>query len=551
MPGQRMNILVVSSQPARLAGYRSMLHGIPESLLCASTAAGALGLLEQNEVALILIDVSLADMHGFDLAARVHKDPRWHNAAILFVSETYLADQDRIRGYQSGGLDFILIPTAPELLCATVRLFLGLYRRARDLEVLNNTLEEHIAERRADLEEQAEQVRELSGELRLRLDESKERIELMDLASEAIIVRRLDGTVRYWNSGAATMYGWTASEAVGARLHDMLQTEFPIPFDQIQSTLGQGERWEGNLIQKTKDGREIVVACRKSLKREEKKGDAVLEICRDVTSQLQGEEALRRADKLAAMGKMAGIVAHEINNPLGAILNIVYLLGRHPSLDDEARHYVAMAEKELLRVAHITRQTLAFYRDSSRASRTSVPSLLDEVLSLESHQLSQKGIFVERRYRIDAVVAAIPGELKQVFLNLIKNAIESMPQGGHLVLHVHPSSSSTGASPDSVRISIMDNGAGITRHDARRLFEPFFSTKSAKGTGLGLWISKGIIQKYEGRIAFRSVNVGGRSQTCFSVVLPLASDVASTTHLSEIEASSLPDPIQSVAPLAS
>ena len=173
----------------------------------------------------------------------------------------------------------------------------------------------------------------------------RERAELMELASEAIIVRDLKGTVRFWNAGATALYGWTPEEAVGRDLHELLQTVFPVPREEIEFTLAQGMRWEGNLIQVTKDGREIVTACRKSFQRNGNNLGAILEICRDITAQLQAEEALRRSDKLAAMGRMAGIVAHEINNPLGAITNVFYLLRDHPSLDAEARNYARLAEQ--------------------------------------------------------------------------------------------------------------------------------------------------------------------------------------------------------------
>lgn len=520
MVKRQVNILVVDGGRTNLLGYHKILDALGERLICASSGAESLKLLAKNDVALVLTNVDLPDMSGLDLAARIRRIPQFHSIAILFVSEATLTDRDRIRGYRSGGMDFIRSPIIPELLRTKVSLFADLFRKTRELERLNNALEERVTERTVELEARAAQVRDLNDELTLRLDELKERAELMELASEAIIVRRLDGTIRFWNSGAAAMYGWTAAEARGRRLHEMLQTEFPLPFDEIQIRLGRGERWEGNLIQRAKDGHEMVVACRKSLKRDPKEGDVVLEICRDITSQLQAEEALRRSEKLAAMGKMAGIVAHEINNPLGAIMNLFYLLERHPSLDDKARHYAAMAEQELLRVAHITRQTLAFYRDSSHSSRVSIPNLLDDILALESHQIAKKSISVVKRYRTDLAVEAVAGELKQVFLNLINNAVEAMPDGGELRLHVFRTSSGQCAHPNCVRVSILDTGAGITPEDAKHLFQPFFSTKSTKGTGLGLWISRGIVQKYEGRIAFRSVSVGGPARTCFSVLLP-------------------------------
>ncbi len=242
-------------------------------------------------------------------------------------------------------------------------------------------------------------------------------------------------------------------------------------------------------------------------------------VTQEITTQLLAEDALRRSEKVAAMGRMAGIVAHEINNPLGSITNLFYLLRDHPSLDEEARKYARMAEAELSRVTHITKQTLGFYRESANIIPVSIAALLDEVLEFQSRQIQMNQITVVRRYRSDGVVHGFPGELKQVFLNLVSNAIEAMPEGGCLRLHVGESSGGP-QQPGGVRISISDSGTGIRPEDAQMLFEPFFSTKSTKGTGLGLWISQGIIQKYEGTISFRSARLPGGNVTCFSVFIP-------------------------------
>jgi signal transduction histidine kinase len=219
---------------------------------------------------------------------------------------------------------------------------------------------------------------------------------------------------------------------------------------------------------------------------------------------------------------MAGIVAHEINNPLGSITNVFYLLREHPSLDEEARNYARMAEEELSRVTHITKQTLGFYRESAQPIPVSIASLLDDILEFQSRQLEKCNITIERQYSSDGGVQGFPGELKQVFLNLICNAIESMPDGGRLRIGVRDCSGAH-IPPAGVRVSISDTGAGIRSEDAKRLFEPFFSTKSTKGTGLGLWISKGIIQKYDGTIRFRSTRLSAGNVTCFSVLIPTSS----------------------------
>jgi signal transduction histidine kinase len=234
---------------------------------------------------------------------------------------------------------------------------------------------------------------------------------------------------------------------------------------------------------------------------------------------LQAEEALRKSEKLAAMGRVAGIIAHEINNPLDTLRNAFYLLRDHPSLDDNAREYTRIAEEELSRVAHITRQTLSFYRESKEAVPVLISEILDDILMLQMRLLERNGIVLEKQFRSDGLVFGLPGELKQVFLNLIGNAIQAMPEGGRLRVQVSEAVDKR-QQRGGVRVLITDTGSGIRPEDSKQLFEPFFTTKSIKGTGLGLWISKGIVEKYQGVIRFRSIRLLRGNITVFSVFIP-------------------------------
>ena len=179
-----------------------------------------------------------------------------------------------------------------------------------------------------------------------------------------------------------------------------------------------------------------------------------------------------------------------------------------------------MAEEELLRVAHITRQTLSFYRESQQAVIISVARLLDDVLELQSPASCVSTESLSTRNTLQKGPSwGSHLNLSQVFLNLVGNAIQAMPEGGRLRVRV-ANSNGNGSRRFGVCVSVCDTGGGIKPEDAKRLFEPFFTTKSTKGTGLGLWISKGIVQKYEGVIRFRSLRTNGRNTTCFSVFLP-------------------------------
>jgi PAS domain S-box-containing protein len=496
---KKVNILMVDDQPAKLLSYEAILAPLREKLLRAGSAREALDLLLKHEVAVVLVDVNMPDINGFDLADLIRQHPRFQTTPIIFLSAIHLTDMDRLKGYEHGAVDYVSVPVIPELLRAKVRVFTELYRKTRELEFLNRDLEARVTERTRQLQRNAD---------------------LLELATEAVIVRNWAGEIEFWNSGAETVYGWKREEVMGKMLHEVLQTRFPTPPGDVAAELTGSGRWEGNLTQVTRDGREITVACRKVLSDHIAGWPlAVLEIGRDITGQLQTEEALRRSERLVAMGRMAGIIAHEINNPLEAIINAFFLLRDHPSLDDQARRYAEIADQELSRVARITSKTLGFYKEPQHSIPVRIVSVIDEVLELQERTLQTANVNLERDYRTEAEVSAFPAELKQVFLNLIGNAIQAMPGGGRLRIRVREGRDGNNRRP-GLHISLCDTGSGIRPEHARRLFEPFFSTKSEKGTGLGLWISKGIVTKYEGTIRFRSLRLRGGSVTCFSVFLP-------------------------------
>ena len=509
MPEDRVNILMVDDQPAKLLSYEVILAELGENLIKATTATEALNILLKTDIAVVLMDVSMPDLDGFELADVIRQHPRFQKTAIIFISGVHLTDSDKIQGYRSGAVDYISVPVVPDVLRAKIGVFVDLHRKTRLLERLNNNLERLVTERTEELRQREEQYRV--------------RAELLDLATEAISVRDVSGAVQFWNSGAEAMYGWTREEMLGQDMHSLLHTIFPLPRAEIEGSLREQKSWQGNLAQRTRAGAEIVVACRKTMNDE---GNAILEVNRDITSQIQAEEALRETEKLAAMGRVAGIIAHEINNPLAAITNTLYLVRNHPSLDDTARHFADMAEQELQRVSHITRQTLSFYRESKQPISVNIAELLDDVLELQARALSNARIQLRKRYLRSPVVQGFPVELRQVFLNLVGNAVQAMPAGGTLGITLREATDWSNQRRGTV-ISILDSGVGINPEDAKRLFQPFFSTKSTKGTGLGLWISKGIVQKYDGSLSCRSIRTVNGCSTCFRVFLPVTGAASS------------------------
>jgi len=252
----------------------------------------------------------------------------------------------------------------------------------------------------------------------------------------------------------------------------------------------------------------------------------------DTSERKRAEEALRRTEKLAATGRLAASIAHEINNPLEAVTNLLFLLRNFCKLEEPALNYVAMAEHEVRRVAEITQQTLRFYRQSTLPARTSMGELLDSVLSLYSVRLSTLGIEVERDYDPAMDLFCFAGEVRQVIANLVGNAIDATAGGGRLMIRARRSRNWKAPDQEGVRLTVADTGAGMEAGVRERIFEAFFTTKDVTGTGLGLWVSHEIIVKHHGlvHVRTRTAAKGGPSGTVFQIFFPDDQDLTAAVH---------------------
>ena len=248
--------------------------------------------------------------------------------------------------------------------------------------------------------------------------------------------------------------------------------------------------------------------------REREQAEAALareqQLLRERTS---AEEALIRSEKFAATGRLAASIAHEINNPLASITNLVYLLDSS-DLSAEARSYIRILAREVDRISRIAKQTLGFYRDTGRPVTIPVARLLDDLVDIYQQRLQEKNIVLNKKYSSSAEIEAYRDEVHQVFANLLLNACDAVAQGGTIDLVIEDDA-------DKVRVLVIDNGEGIKPENHDKVFQPFFSTKHEKGVGLGLWVSQGIIQKHGGTIGFSSVSSDGSGRrTTFTVTLP-------------------------------
>jgi len=223
--------------------------------------------------------------------------------------------------------------------------------------------------------------------------------------------------------------------------------------------------------------------------------------------------ALIRSEQLALAGRFAGAVMHEVNNPLEALGNLIFLAGQEPGNSAMVKQYLSMAEEQLTHVQDIARRTLSFYRPNASAGEVDLVYLLDSALHMQRPQLLTKSIEVCRDDPGTAPMQANAGELLQVFTNLIANSVEALPEQG--TLHVRVSRSKS-----HIHILIADNGRGIPAEQRKRLFEPFATSEKEKGTGLGLWMSKTLVERHRGQIRHRSNTTPGRTGTAFRISLP-------------------------------
>jgi PAS domain S-box-containing protein len=239
----------------------------------------------------------------------------------------------------------------------------------------------------------------------------------------------------------------------------------------------------------------------------------------DVTQVRLQDEALRRSEKLAAVGQLASSIAHEINNPLESITNLLYLIRQSETMED-VQHYTMLAQSELARVTEITLQTLRFNRQQSKPTEADMAELLRTVMTLYTGRIMVRGIDADMTLMASPRVLALEGEIRQVVNNLMRNALDAMSAGARLLVRLHPQQNwRSGAK--GVRFTIADTGEGIRPEIRAHLFEPFQTTKEMTGTGLGLWVSKGIVEKHGGYIRMRTRRGRGHG-TVFTVWLPVS-----------------------------
>jgi len=346
---------------------------------------------------------------------------------------------------------------------------------------------------------------------------------------DAVIATDEQGTVIFINPVAEDLTGIRLPQAQG----QPIQKVFPIFNEQTRNPvdnpvakvleLGRVMGLANHTILQHADGHMVPIEDSAApIYDDQRKLRGVVMVFRDVTAEKQAQDVMRKAEKLAAAGRLAATVAHEINNPLEAVCNLVYIARNTPGLPQEAVGYLNVAEQELDRVSHITRQTLGFYRDSSEPGPVQLRGVIESVMKLYENKVRSKSIAVELELAECPPVHGMHGELKQLVANLVSNAADAVAPGGKIQVSIAPASQEP---EKGVEIKVADDGPGVPAENRARIFEPFFTTKEDVGTGLGLWVCKEIAERHRGNVQLSLSKDGGLGGAVFTVFLPYAAQL--------------------------
>src|SRR5438477_5048032 len=371
-----------------------------------------------------------------------------------------------------------------------------------------------LARQRSRAETQADKVRQ-------------ELAAIVTSSEDAIISFTVDGFVTSWNRGAEALYGYSAAEIIGRPLSVLVPSDRIGELEQNLDRLNREERvgsYETERVHKSGTRLQVLLSV-SPIRNEKGELSGASAIARDISQRKRTEEALRRNERLATAGRLTAAIAHEIRNPLEALINLVYLARRDAAGRDE---YLRLAEQEIGRLDSIAQQALGFVREATSPEPLDAGKILEEVLQLYLRKLQSKRVVVDRHLGENLEIRGYPGELRQLISNLILNAMDAMQEGGRLRLRVARTHEYSGEQRSGVRITVADTGNGIKPVDLPHIFEPFYTTKKDSGTGLGLWLAYGTVQKHGGWMRVASRTSPGNSGTVFAVFLPESPGMANS-----------------------
>jgi PAS domain S-box-containing protein len=544
---EQVNILLVDDQPAKLMSYEVVLESLGENLITARSAREALEQLLKNDIAVLLVDVCMPELDGFELVTMIREHPRFQKTAIIFISAVMASEPERLRGYEVGAVDFVQVPIVPDLLRAKVKIFVDLYRKTRQLERLNEELESRVRERTAALAQTADQLRESEMRRNAALAAGRMGSWDWDIASGN----------HQWDEGQYAIFGVHPDESPpgSALIAELVHPDDRRPLRaKIFRALRRGMPFNAEFRITRRDGerRWCVVHGAASLDGAGKPV-RVSGVTQDITLKKQAEaavaqlneeleqrveertrerqealEQLFEAQKVDTIGQLTGGVAHDFNNLLMAILSSLEVLRKRLADDAGALRLADNAIEGAKRGAALTQRLLAFAR--RQELKPEVVDIATLVASMTDLIDRACGPAIQIRQDLPPHLPPVRIDRNQfelALLNLVVNARDAMPTGGTITLAGFSDGmrASDGSPVRQVAIRIIDEGLGMDRETLARAAEPFFTTKGVgKGTGLGLSMVQGFAVQSGGRLTIEStLGVG----TTIEMRLPAAEDIGS------------------------
>lgn len=447
---------------------------------------------------LVLTDVMMPGLDGFGVLDAIRTDATLSDTPVILVSAR-AGEESRVEGFHASASDYLVKPfTARELLA-----------RIGSQLAMSRIRKEHVV--------------------------ASERLAaIVESANDAIISKDLNGIVTSWNRAAERTFGYRAEEMIGRSITLIIPPELQDDEPRILATIARGERIDHfETVRLAKNGGRIDVSLTVSpLKDESGRIVGATKIARDITQHKKTESALRMSERLASVGRLAATIAHEINNPLEGVTNLVYL-AKHRAVGRDVRDFLGQAEEELSRISQLTKQTLGFYRDTKAPAPIRIGPMLDPIMAVFSARARNKAVDIRKEIKGDPEICAVAGEIRQLVANLLSNSIDAVTKGGWIRIRLSAANEWSENRRAGVRLSVADSGSGIPRSVRSELFEPFFTTKKEVGTGLGLWMSKDIVERHHGSIRVKSSTAPGNSWTLFSVFLPSSEQKRGASSLKE------------------
>jgi signal transduction histidine kinase len=484
----KQEILLVDDN-ADMREYLAGLLGWRFDVVQAENGKAALEQAASHVPDLVLTDIMMPVLDGFGLLEGLRKNPATRTVPVIMLSAR-AGEEARIEGVDAGADDYLTKPFTARELVARVEAQLKLARVRRE-----------AMEQEAALTHEIYKAKQFAWEALEHIPE---------------IFYTFDSGFRftYVNAAGMDISARIGKELIGQQLFELLpnlsgtiveenlnlamRERVPVEFDYYYEPL---ESWFQYRVYPQPD-------------------QGLAMYARDITDSRKTEQALRKSEQLAAAGRLAASIAHEINNPLEAVTNLLFLAKMDESIGGSTKNLIDLADKELQRLSHIAARSLKFYRQRTAPSLTSLEELIESVLFFHETEIRTRGIDLQRRYREAPKLLCHPGEIQQVITNLIDNALDALSRHGKLAVAIRPSIDRSGRA--GVTVTVADSGSGMERATRERLFFPFITTKGEAGNGLGLWVSKGIVDKHQGLIKVRSrPDVG----TVFRMFLPFETGV--------------------------